>query len=185
MIVVVEVDFEVSRYMRNAYMWKSKNPLNKIFELLECVDFHAEETFKATIEFLRRTEHTTVGPRLQLRRIPASRRFGERPSIVLVPGQYVLLHTKEICLYVGSYVDLDGKIRAMVINTRPYKQKRPRDKRSPSSPHPCANLPWLSRCPAQEIRSIRSRSILCRVFVVPALFVTPTNEVSHNEYLLV
>ena len=171
--------------MRTACIWKSKTPLDKIFELLQCVDFHAEETFTATTEFLRRTEHTTVGPRLQLRRIPASGTFGERPSIVLVPGQYVLLHTKEICLYVGSFVDLDGKIRGLVINTRPYVQKRPRDKRSRCSMHPGTKLPWLSRCPAHEVRSIRSRSILCRVFVVPALFVTRENEVSHNGYLLV
>ena len=140
----------------------------------------------ATTEFLRLTEHTTVEPRLQLRRIPASALYGERPSIVLVPGQYVRLHTEEICMYVGSFVDVLGNIRAMVIRTRPYVQKkRTRGKRTPTSLHPGALLPWLARCPAQDIRSISSRSILCRVFVVPALFVTPENEISHDGYLLV
>ena len=186
LLFLVEVEEEVvSRYMRTACIWKTKSPLAKILEFLECVDFHAADTFAATREFLRLTEHTTVGPRLQLRRIPASALYGERPSIVLVPGQYVRLHTEEICLYVGSFVDVLGKIRAMVISTRPYVQKRTRGKRTPTSLHPGALLPWLARCPAQDIRSISSRSILCRVFVVPALFVTQENEISHEGYLLV
>ena len=180
-----EVEPEVARYMRTASIWKAKSPLATILEYLECVDFHAADTFAATTEFLRRTEYTTIGPRLLLRRIPASGKYGARPSILLVPGQYVLLHTTEVCLYVGSFVDLEGTIHAMVLNTRPYVQKRKGDRKRTSSLHPGAQLPWLARCPAQEIRAVRSRSILCRVFVVPALFVTPENEVDHDGYLLV
>ena len=183
--LIEEEEAEFSRYMRTGCIWKSKTPLASLLEYLECVDFHAAETFAATTEFLGRTEYITIGPRLQLRRIPASGEYGARPSIVLVPGHYVFLHTKEICLYVGSFVDPEGNIRAMVINTKPYVQKRRKDTKKSSSLHPGALLPWLARCPADEIRAISSRSILCRVFVVPALFVTPENEVSHDGYLLV
>ena len=171
--------------MRTACIWKAQSPLEKISEYLECVDFHAAELFFEVKGFLRRTEYTMIGPRLQLRRIPARGTYAARPSIVLVPGQYVQLHTEAICLYLGSFRDLDGGIRAMVLNTRPYQQKRSGDKKARCCVHPGALLPWLARCPAQEIRSVNSKSILCRVFVAPALFNTPLNEVSHDGYLLV
>jgi len=149
------------------------------------LDFHAKETFKAVLAFLERTSYSNLGPRLKLRRIKASGKKAARPAIVLVPGQYVMLHDGTVCLYAGAYMDAAGSIRALVLNMKQFEPKRGRKKGLRVSIHPGAKLPWLERCPAEEIRSVNSKQIFYRVFVVPALFVSPQGDISNNGYLLV
>ena len=171
--------------MRSATIWKSKSPSARILEHLTCLDFQAKETYKAVVAFLERTLYSNLGPRLKLRRIKARGEEAARPAIILVPGQYVMLHDKTVCLYAGAYMHADGSIRALVLNMKPFEPKRGRKNGQRGSIHPGAKLPWLERCPVEQIRSVKSKEIFYRVFVVPALFVSHEGEISNNGYLLV
>ena len=156
--------------MRSASIRTTQSPKLKIFEYLQCSDFNASETFDAVKNFLDDTVHGIIGPRLKLRRIPARGINAARASIVLVPGQHVQLHDGTVCLYVGSYIDADKKIRAMVINYRYFELKRSRGRNTSACIHPGAKLPWLERCNSQEIRSVKIShkffvSLLCQLFV--------------------
>ena len=173
------------RYMRSASIWTSKSPRERILENLTCLDFHSKETFKAVIALLDRTQYGTLGPRLKLRRINARGEEAARPAIVLVPGQYAMLHDGTVCLYAGAFSDAEGTVRAMALNMEQYEPKRGRRNIARVCIHPGAKLPWLARCPAEQIRAVNANRIFYRVFVVPALFVTPQGDSSHLGYLLV
>ena len=82
-------------------------------------------------------------------------------------------------------MDAAGSILALVLNMKQFEPKRGRRKGPGVSIHPGAKLPWLARCPAERIRAVNANRIFYRVFVVPALFVSPQGEISHNGYLLV
>jgi hypothetical protein len=184
-IFVLAVEGEVLRYMRSSSIWTSKSPRERILENLTCLDFHAKLTFKAVVALLERTQYGTLGPRLKLRRIIARGEEAARLAIVLVPGQYVMLHDGTVCLYAGAFSDAEGTVRAMVLNMEQYDRKRGRRNIARVCIHPGAKLPWLARCPAEQIRAVNANRIFYRVFVVPALFVTPQGEISHLGYLLV